>query len=220
LGEGLLKRELSGQSFGAVERKTGVGYRALRGIVERAEVEVKWEEVLAAAGEEGIYLGIDGHSFRGQQMVETITEVRQHRVLAILPDDRQKTLEHYLTQLPEEVKAKVCEVAIDMNEKARAVVEKVLKGAKVVVDRFHVIQDANRRINETRKLEQQMSHREIKKSLLWWDRRSFQIKSAYTLKRSLSNFPPSRSFGGPRSNSGAFTKLRIALREKNFSHGY
>jgi transposase len=30
VGEALLKRELSEQSFGAVERKTGFGYRALR----------------------------------------------------------------------------------------------------------------------------------------------------------------------------------------------
>jgi hypothetical protein len=41
LGEVLLKRELREQSFGAVERKTGMSYRALRGIVQRARVEVK-----------------------------------------------------------------------------------------------------------------------------------------------------------------------------------
>lgn len=39
--------------------------------MERAGVEVKWEEILKAAGEGGIYLGIDEHSFRGQQMAET-----------------------------------------------------------------------------------------------------------------------------------------------------
>ena len=117
------------------------------------------------AGEERIYLGIDGHSFRGQRMAGTVTEVKQHRVLGILRDDRQKTLRRYLEELPLEVKQRVREVAMDMNEKVRAVVEKVLQGAKVVLDPFHVIQDANRRVDETRKLEQHMSHREIKKSL-------------------------------------------------------
>lgn len=87
-------------------------------------------------------------------------------MLGILRDDRQKTLKHYLAELPAEVKAKVQEIAIDMNEKARVVLEQVLKGARVVVDRFHVIQDANRRVDEARELEQQMSHREIKKSPL------------------------------------------------------
>jgi len=63
--------------------------------------------------------------------------------------------------LPEEAKRKVQEVAIDINEKARTVVEEVLKEAKVVVDLFHVIQDANRRLDETQRLEQQLRHREI-----------------------------------------------------------
>ncbi len=63
--------------------------------------------------------------------------------------------------MPEEAKRKVQEVAIDINEKARTVVEEVLKEAKVVVDLFHVIQDANRRLDETRRLEQQLRHREI-----------------------------------------------------------
>jgi transposase len=85
-------------------------------------------------------------------------------VLGILRDDRQKTLRQYLTELPDEVKGKVKEVAIDMNERARVAIEKELKGAKVVVDPFHVIQDANQRFDEARRLEQQMSHREIKKN--------------------------------------------------------
>ena len=63
--------------------------------------------------------------------------------------------------MPEEAKRKVQEVAIDINEKARTLVEEVLKEAKVVVDLFHVIQDANRRLDETRRLEQQLRHREI-----------------------------------------------------------
>jgi transposase len=53
------------------------------------------------------------------------------------------------------VRRTVKEVAIDMSEKMRAVVEEVLKGAKVVVDPFHVIQDANHRLDEARRAEQQ-----------------------------------------------------------------
>jgi Transposase len=53
-----------------------------------------------------------------------------------------------------------------LDEKAWVAIEQVLKGARVVVDRFYVIQDANCRVDEARKLEQQMSHREIKKSPL------------------------------------------------------
>lgn len=167
-----------------MRRKTGVGYKALRQIIERAQVGVDWDEIVKGAGEEGVYLGIDEHSFRGQQMVGTITEVRQRRVLAILRDDRQKTLRQYLEALPAEVKERVREVAIDMNEKARAVVEKVLPGARVVVDPFHVIQDGNRRVDEARRLEQQMSGREMKKRYFWWLRKGFIPSNAFTLKGS------------------------------------
>jgi transposase len=54
LGEALLLRELSGQSFGTVTRKTGVGYRALRGVVARADVGIPWAELLRQAGDEGL----------------------------------------------------------------------------------------------------------------------------------------------------------------------
>jgi len=40
LAEALLLGELREQSFGVVERKSGLGYRALRGVVERAKVDV------------------------------------------------------------------------------------------------------------------------------------------------------------------------------------
>ena len=59
-------------------------------------------------------------------MVTTLTEVRQHRVLGILGDDRQQTLRHSLASLPPAVQAQVREVAIDMTEKVRRVVEQVL----------------------------------------------------------------------------------------------
>lgn len=46
-----------------MRRNTRVGSGAIRGVVERAGEEVKWEEILQAAGEERIYLGIDEDSF-------------------------------------------------------------------------------------------------------------------------------------------------------------
>ncbi len=57
--------------------------------------------------------------------------------------------------------------------------EKELEGAKVVVDPFDVIQDANRRVDEARRVEQQMSHRELKKSPFLWAKRSSQRKTGF-----------------------------------------
>ena len=47
---------------------------------------------------EGIYLGLDEHSFRHQEPGHTITKVKQRRVVGILKDDRIATLKKFLTK--------------------------------------------------------------------------------------------------------------------------
>jgi transposase len=74
-------------------------------------------------------------------------------LLAILPDQRQATLRACLRSLPEEVRQRVIGVCIDLKAGYRSVLRAELPGARVVADRFHVIADANRRLDETRRLE-------------------------------------------------------------------
>ena len=72
-------------------------------------------------------------------------------MLKILKDDRIATLKDFLVRIP---KDKVKEVCIDMKEGLRKVAETVFPHARVVVDPFHVISDANRRMDEARRIEQ------------------------------------------------------------------
>lgn len=110
-------------------------------------------------GSEGpVALGIDEHSFRGQDLVITVTCLSTHRLLAILPDDRQATLRQWLRALPEAVRQRVVAVCTDLREAFRKVVEQLLPHAVLVADHFHVIQDATRRVDETRRLEQAEAH--------------------------------------------------------------
>ena len=55
------------------------------------EREIDEEALGFIQGEDQIYLGIDEHSFRHQEMVYTVTEVKKRRVLGILRDDRIAT---------------------------------------------------------------------------------------------------------------------------------
>jgi len=57
-----------------------------------------------------------------------------------------------------------------MKEGFRKTIERCLPLAKVVVDPFHVIQDANHRLDEARQIEQQMRKTPLKKSLSSWER--------------------------------------------------
>ncbi len=110
--------QLRERSFSQIRRELGVCHSPLRRLMER-EID---EEALGGIVEDGIFLGIDEHSFRHQGMVHTVTEVKKRRILGILKDDRIATLKQFLGKIP---KDKVREVCIDMKESLRKAVEKV-----------------------------------------------------------------------------------------------
>jgi len=140
--------QLRDRSFNQVKRELGVGYGTLRRLLER---EIDEEALGVIKEEEEIFLGIDEHSFRHQELVHTVTEVKKRKMLGILRDDRIATLKMFLKKIPGK---KVKEVCIDMKESLRKVAEEVFPKAKVVVDPFHVIADSNRRMDEARRIEQ------------------------------------------------------------------
>ncbi len=112
--EAALLDELGYSSFCGVTRCLGVGYKGLvRALFRRVTGSV--DLALALGGLGRVVLGIDEHSFRGNDMMLSVTCVWPVRkVLAILRDDRAETLERFLRQLPSEVQAKIIGVCIDM----------------------------------------------------------------------------------------------------------
>jgi len=145
--------QLKDRSFSQVTRELGVGYGTQRRLLER---EIDEEALDFIQGEDEIFLGIDEHSFRHQELVHTVTEVKQRKVLGILRDDRIVTLKEFLTKIP---KDKVKEVCIDMKESLRKAAENLFPDAKVVLDHFHVVADANRRMDEARRIEQDVNRK-------------------------------------------------------------
>ena len=135
-------------SFSQVNKELGISYSTSRRLLER-EID---EEVMGLVKEEdAIFLRIDEHSFRHHDMVHTITEVKKRKMPGILRDDRMATLKMFLKKIPRD---RVKEVCIDMKESLRKVAEKSFPEAKVVVDPFHVVADSNRRMDEARRIEQ------------------------------------------------------------------
>lgn len=64
---------------------------------------------------------------------------------------------------------------MDMDTLLLAVIEQELSEVPVVVDHFHLIQDANRRVDEARKIEQDACRREIPKKIFLFGFRNVQI---------------------------------------------
>lgn len=136
------------RNFSQVTRELGIGYGTLRRLLER---EIDEEALGFVQHEDEIHLGIDEHSFEHQEMVYTVTEIGAKRVLGILKDDRIATLKKSLTRMPQD---KLRDVCIDMKESLRKLVEGLYPQARVVADHFHVIADAKRRMDEARRIEQ------------------------------------------------------------------
>ena len=56
---------------------------------------------------EQIFLGIDEHSFHGRDYVLVITEIKERKPLAVLPDNKIETLKKWLKSLPNDIKDKI-----------------------------------------------------------------------------------------------------------------
>ena len=155
---------LKGKSFRQLEIDNKVTDREARYLLEKIVPLPNWEEEQSHSS---ISLGIDEHSFRGRNLVITITNLSQKRLKGILPDDRQKTLRDWIKSIPKPIKSKIKEVCIDMKKSFAVAIGDGLPKAAIVVDHFHVIQDANRRLDEARRLEQEMQKRK-RIGKRWW----------------------------------------------------
>lgn len=149
-----LLNHLSGQSFKTVERKYALTYPAVRTRLLEAvnPMEIRWE-ALSSLSE--IHLGLDGHHLVNRRFVETIAEVKQKIPLGILPSDSKTTVRAALLTCPPELVPRIVSAVVDMTEGTINVIREIFPGISIVIDHYHVIQDANRRLNETRLIEQE-----------------------------------------------------------------
>jgi len=105
---------------------------------------IDWNKIEVTA------LGIDEHSFRGNNLVITITDISHHKLLAILKTDRQKALVEFLRNIPETAKNNIKEVCIDLKRSYKVAIKYCLPRADIVADRFHVETLAKRMVDEIR----------------------------------------------------------------------
>lgn len=95
-------------------------------------------------------LGIDekhlGHKMRG-----TLVDVRRGKLLDMLEDNEQKTMENAIRQLKDwDTNIKV--VTTDMANQYIKWLRVLLPNATIVIDKYHVIQDIERKITTTKKV--------------------------------------------------------------------
>jgi transposase len=145
-------------------------------------------QILPEIGEP-VVLTLDELSFRQQDYMCAVGELAPtKRILTLLENDLGRTIEGYLRALKNSgviVEAFV----IDMKDAWRKLVKRVFPEAKVIVDPFHVIQDANRRVDQARLIEQEASGYSISKYVLVKPKEKLTPKQAKELEWVRRKFP-------------------------------
>ncbi len=184
---------LSSMSFKAISKLLKISYgKAKRILMEAKTIPDLLQSAINDA--EKLHLGIDEHSFKHQEMVLIITDVKAKKVLEVLKDDRIATLEAFLSEIPPH---KVKEVCIDMKEAFRKVASKFFPEANVVVDHFHVIADANKRMDEARRIEQDVRHKgkvRIPKKIFLIARENLSDRGRQKVDELLKTYPNLKGF--------------------------
>jgi len=147
-------KDLVSLGFIQAGRRNGISATTARNDLLKAPLErgILWPK----RGD--IRLGIDGHSHQGNKMALTVVELRHGRPLAVLPNDNKSTLKQFLSKIPENIKARIVEVCIDMDTGYANAVREELAKANIVSDRFHVIKLANDLIDAVRRTSQDSRH--------------------------------------------------------------
>ena len=200
-------------SFTTSSKLTGTSYCSLRQELLRVikSGQIDWQGLYAR--EDSLIIGIDEHSFRGQRMATTITDISNHSLLAVLKDHRKQTIRVFLRSIPPEIKEKIREVCGDMKWMYVKLVEEELPQAKMVVDKFHLIQDANMRIDEARRIEQEAVKKQIKRKIFLKNKEDLGKKEQELLKEYFKKYRSLKEFYWVKE------KLREMYRANNRRQG-
>lgn len=134
----------------------GISDHTAAGIYEwyamQKQAELKLDKEIKEIGIDEIAMH-KGH----QDFILVITDLSNKRVIEVLKDRKKETLEAFLLGWNEELKKGIKAVAIDLWSPYRSAALQHLPNASIVADRFHVMQNLNKALDECRKQEKNAS---------------------------------------------------------------
>lgn len=95
-------------------------------------------------------IGLDGKGVKKGMAVTNITNLDKNEVISVLPAYSQESLEKWCQQLTEEQRLHIAEVCVDMSNVPISTIKKYFPGARIVIDKFHIIQNAIRLMDQHR----------------------------------------------------------------------
>ncbi|HQH60615.1 MAG TPA: transposase [Candidatus Saccharicenans sp.] len=158
---------------------------------EDRQLSPLWEEELR---DRKVRLGIDESSFRGRDSVISVTKLKRRKWLAVMPDDPQEALRQFLIKIPGSIKRETEEVCVDIKPAFITTTEEELPEAEIVIDRFYMIHDANRQVDEARPIEQEATRKPIPKHLFLKAEERLTDKQRQGLDHYLTLYPSLREW--------------------------
>lgn len=174
-------------SINEVAKRFKVSHTTVSKLLKSYKSNRNWENL----GEE-LRLGIDEHSFRGYDTVVSIRELSSHTQLGFLYPDRKYNLKEFLRNLP--VKDKVKEVSVDMKTSYINSVREELPNAKIVLDHFHIIHDANREISMAIETEAYISKMKLPRKIFFKNIENLKDDEKKKLIKTLREHPYLKPF--------------------------
>lgn len=190
LSDEILER-LKETSFAGVTRTTNLSYRVqAQTLMTRVNPSTpKWESITKP-----FVMGLDEQSFSGHDMIATITDLTHHKLLAVLPDDRKLTLTQFYSSIPDDKTHLISAICTDMRityDTARVNIPR-LKDIPLVIDKYHLIADANKRISAERRIVEEVvlkNKRQLPRKLLLKGREHLSEEERHKLRLLLTKYP-------------------------------
>lgn len=185
---------LSTQSFSEGSKKYKISYhtqrRWLTELIEHEVLNFNEEE----KENEKFVLGIDEVSFAGRDMLTTVGNITKHRLKGVLNSRRKDELKRILRSLSPTVKSLITEAVIDMCDLYRTTVEEVLPNVQIVADHFHIVADANKRIDKERLLLQDIYKKRIPRYILTKNKEDLIGQQIHYLADIIKEYPELHMF--------------------------
>lgn len=107
------------------------------------------------------YLGVDEKSFlRRHQYATVVSDIKDVRVIDVARDRKEESLSRVFEKMPDEQRAAVKAVAVDMWRPYMNVVQEYLSEADIVHDKFHIAKHLGEAVDKVRRAENKVLVRE------------------------------------------------------------
>ena len=106
-------------------------------------------------------LGIDEitHLKGGKNYAAVLVDLEKRKPIALLEKRNKEVIAEYLLGLGSEILNQIEEVSIDLWRPYKSVVEELIPNAQVVADRFHVMSQINKELDDRRKKEKRLAEK-------------------------------------------------------------